>query len=136
MLVHAFPDADIPVVQLSINALKSFDYHFELAARLAPLRDSGVLVVGSGNVVHNLGRIDWDKPDAGFDWAQGFDEDAREIMTNAPEELATLRATTTSPWQRPRRTISSLRSYSRAWPPPAAARPTSLSTATPWARCP
>ena len=91
VLVHAFPDADIPVVQLSINALKSFDYHFELATRLAPLRDSGVLVVGSGNVVHNLGRIDWDKPDAAFDWAQGFDEDAREIMTNAPDELAGLK---------------------------------------------
>lgn len=90
VLVHAFPDADIPVVQLSINALKSFDYHFELGARLAPLRDSGVLVVGSGNVVHNLGRIDWNKPDAGFDWAQGFDEDAREIMTSAPDDLISL----------------------------------------------
>ena len=91
VLVHTFPDADIPVVQLSINALKSFDYHFELATRLAPLRDSGVLVVGSGNVVHNLGRIDWAKPDAAFDRAQGFDEDAREIMTNAPDELAALK---------------------------------------------
>src|SRR5690348_18025987 len=52
VLLHAFPDADIPVVQLSINALKSFDYHLDLGARLAGLRRRGVLVVASGNVVH------------------------------------------------------------------------------------
>ena len=56
-------------MQLYISALKYFDYHFELVTKLAPLRDSGLLVVGSGNVVHNLGRMDWNKPDA-FDWAQ------------------------------------------------------------------
>ncbi|HVC24191.1 MAG TPA: 4,5-DOPA dioxygenase extradiol [Acidimicrobiales bacterium] len=90
VLVHAFPDADVPVVQLSINAAQPFEYHLELGARLAPLRDSGVLVLGSGNVVHNLRRIDWSRPDSGFDWARSFDGDAAGIMTSVPGELARL----------------------------------------------
>jgi 4,5-DOPA dioxygenase extradiol len=90
VLVHAFPDATIPVVQLSINAMKPFDYHLELGALLAPLRASGVLIVGSGNVVHNLGRIDWQQPDAGFAWARSFDDAAAEIMTSHPADLGDL----------------------------------------------
>ncbi|MCU1360391.1 MAG: extradiol ring-cleavage dioxygenase class iii protein subunit b [Ilumatobacteraceae bacterium] len=92
VLVHAFPDATIPVVQLSINAMKPFDYHLELGALLAPLRASGVLIVGSGNVVHNLGRIDWQQPDAGFAWARSFDDAAAEIMTGHPADLGDLQA--------------------------------------------
>ena len=90
VLVHAFPGADIPVVQLSINARKSFADHLDLGARLAPLRDRGVLVVGSGNVVHNLRQIDWSRPDAGVAWARAFDEDARGLMESTPEEIGRL----------------------------------------------
>ena len=90
VLVHAFPDADIPVVQLSINSLKPLDYHVELGARLAPLRDRGVLIVGSGNVVHNLGRIDWHRPDGAYDWARRFDDDARALMADQPGDAASL----------------------------------------------
>jgi 4,5-DOPA dioxygenase extradiol len=87
VLTHMYPDADIPVVQLSINAMKPFDYHLELGAKLAPLRDSGVAIVGSGNVVHNLGGIDPSRRDSGFDWAHRFDEGAQEIMSGAPDTL-------------------------------------------------
>ncbi|WP_308123436.1 4,5-DOPA dioxygenase extradiol [Modestobacter marinus] len=92
VLVHAFPDASIPVVQLSINADKSMEYHLELGAKLAPLRERGVLVVASGNVVHNLRGMNWSLKDDGFDWAQRFDQDAKERMLTAPTEFATLDA--------------------------------------------
>lgn len=90
VLVHAFPNADIPVVQLSINALKPPEWHVELGARLARLRESGVLLMGSGNVVHNLRAIDWQQPDTGFDWARRFDEDARQVMAERPGDAASL----------------------------------------------
>ena len=90
VLCHAFPDADIPVVQLAINAMKPLDYHLNLGAQLAPLRESGVLVIASGNVVHNLGGIDRRHPDAGFDWAQRFDEQTKELMSTSPAEAATM----------------------------------------------
>ena len=90
VLVHAFPEADVPVVQLAINATQPLEYHLELGARLAPLRERGVLVVGSGNVVHNLGLVDWSRPDDGYDWTQRFDDAAAEIMTSAPERAVTL----------------------------------------------
>ncbi|HZQ28986.1 MAG TPA: 4,5-DOPA dioxygenase extradiol [Acidimicrobiales bacterium] len=92
VLCHVFPDAGVPVVQLSINALKPFEYHFDLGARLAPLRNRGILIVGSGNVVHNLGRIDWSRPDAAFDWTRRFDDAARAVMTEKPADVLTLQS--------------------------------------------
>jgi len=90
VLVHAFPKADIPVVQLSIDARKSFEQHLALGAKLAGLRKTGVLIVGSGNVVHNLRAMDRSKPDLGFDWAYRFNDAAREIMAEKPAEAVGL----------------------------------------------
>ena len=84
VLVHMFPAADIPVLQLAINAMQPFEYHLDLGARLAPLREQGVLVVASGNVVHNLRRIDPALGDTGTDAAVRFDTEARARMTEDP----------------------------------------------------
>ncbi|MGH8028322.1 MAG: 4,5-DOPA dioxygenase extradiol [Arenimonas sp.] len=90
VLVHAFPDADIPVVQLAIDARKPPGYHLALGARLAPLRERGILVMGSGNVVHNLRAMDWKQPDAGFDWARRFEEHSRRVLTERPDDADAL----------------------------------------------
>src|SRR3954454_18655145 len=87
VLRHAFPDATIPVVQLAINAMKPMAYHLDLGARLAPLRERGVLVAGSGNVVHNLGRIDVGMAQRSFDWAQRFGEAAGTLLADDPESV-------------------------------------------------
>lgn len=92
VLVHAFPKADIPVVQLSLNARRDFDYHLELGAKLSALRERGILILGSGNVVHNLRAIDWSQPEAGFDWARRFNEAASAVLTERPGEIVNLRA--------------------------------------------
>src|SRR3954453_2921365 len=90
VLRHAFPDADIPVVQLAVNAMKPFDYHLELGAALAPLRERGGLIAASGNVVHNLGGLDVRMAEASFDWARRFDGAARETLAGDPDALAGL----------------------------------------------
>ena len=81
VLCHVFPAADIPVVQLSIDETKPSEWHYELVKELAPLRDEGVLIVGSGNLVHNLHAYAWgDAAREPFDWAARFDANARALM--------------------------------------------------------
>jgi 4,5-DOPA dioxygenase extradiol len=74
---HMYPEAKIPVLQLSIDYTKSPRFHYDLAKQLYALRKKGVLIIGSGNMVHNLGMIAWDKmntPDYGYDWALAMNE--------------------------------------------------------------
>jgi 4,5-DOPA dioxygenase extradiol len=87
VLVHMFPKADVPVLQLSINAELPFDYHFGLGVKLHSLREEGVLILGSGNVVHNLRLVDFHAPGQGTDWAHRFDEDVQAVMTSDAELL-------------------------------------------------
>ena len=90
VLAHLYPDADIPLVQLSINSLKPLDYHVELGARLAALRDSGIMILASGNVVHNLRLVEWNRPDHGEDWAHRFDDSAVAQMAEDPGAILKL----------------------------------------------
>lgn len=80
---HMYPGADIPVLQLSIDYHKPGQYHFDLAKELAELRKKGVLVIGSGNMVHNLGMVTWGKPeDYAFDWAIEMNDTFKKHITN------------------------------------------------------
>jgi len=82
VLKHLYPKADVPVVQMSIDYSLSPEDHYELAGRLSTLRDHGVLIVGSGNIIHNLRLVDFqgmNRPDNGYDWAR----EARDIVNKA-----------------------------------------------------
>lgn len=87
VLAHVFPKADIPVVQLSIHAGEDIGYHLGLGAQLAPLRERGVFILCSGNVVHNLRRIDWQRTDQAYNWAEDFDGHVKQTMTSRPMDL-------------------------------------------------
>jgi 4,5-DOPA dioxygenase extradiol len=81
VLCHVFPEANIPVIQLSINETEPSRFHYDLAKKLAPLRDEDILIVGSGNLVHNLHTYAWGRHDVEpFDWAVRFESRARDLM--------------------------------------------------------
>ncbi|HEY5512055.1 MAG TPA: 4,5-DOPA dioxygenase extradiol [Geomonas sp.] len=81
VLTHVFPDADIPVVQLSIDHRQPPIFHYELGKRLRSLREEGILIIGSGNLVHNLRSYAWGIQDAPpFDWALRFERQVRELL--------------------------------------------------------
>lgn len=91
VMKHLFPKADVPIVQLSIDLSRPAGYHYELSKKLKPLRDRGVLIVGSGNIVHNLRRVDYqnmDKLDHGYDWAwEARDRINHHIMSGDHQAL-------------------------------------------------
>jgi len=81
VLAKMYPQADIPVVQLSIDATKPAEWHFELGRKLAALRDEGVMIVASGNVVHNLRMLRWQGAATSYPWAENFNEFVRENLS-------------------------------------------------------
>lgn len=94
VLVHAYPDADIPVVQLGMDAAKSPAEHWAVGQKLRALRDEGVLIMGTGNIVHNLPRMDWDNPAAEpYPWAARFNAAMLEaVATDRPQQVIAFEA--------------------------------------------
>lgn len=86
VLVHMYPERDIPVFQISIDANASPDTHYQIGNELSALRDEGVLIFGSGNIVHNLRLVDWHMENKGFDWAYKFDDFINENILNKNHE--------------------------------------------------
>lgn len=88
VLTKAYPDADIPVVQLSMDMTKPTDWHYKTGQALRQLRSEGVLIIGSGNVVHNLPRMEWSETAKPYDWATRFNDLVMDcIIKDQPEKL-------------------------------------------------
>jgi 4,5-DOPA dioxygenase extradiol len=91
VIKHLYPNADVPIIQLSLDYNQPPQFHYDLAKELAPLRSKGVLIIGSGNMVHNLGMVAWDKLNTagyGFDWAQEAKEKMKSfILTDDHKSL-------------------------------------------------
>ncbi len=88
VIKHMYPNADIPVLEMSMDFTQSPQWHYNLAKELATLRQKGVLIIGSGNIVHNLRTIDWRNPNGGFDWAVEANEKMkRSILNNEHHSL-------------------------------------------------
>ena len=96
VLKRIYPDADVPVIQLSLDASRPADYHYDLAREFSPLREQGILIIGSGNMVHNLRLIDWEKmdePGFGHDWAIEANEKMKKyILTDDHQSLINYRS--------------------------------------------
>lgn len=92
VLKPMFPEADIPLIQLSMDYRSPPSEHYAMGRRLRVLRERGVLIVGSGNIVHNLRVLDFSRPDFAFDWARRFDDAAHAVLTSSPHEVLALRS--------------------------------------------
>jgi 4,5-DOPA dioxygenase extradiol len=88
VLSQAYPEADIPVIQLSLDASKPISWHYQIGRMLRPLRDEGILIMGTGNVVHSLSQMNWDIKSKPHDWAERFNNLVIECIENdTPERL-------------------------------------------------
>lgn len=95
VIKHLYPNADIPVIQMSIDYSQSPQYHYELAQQIKSLREKGVLIIGSGNIVHNLGKVDWRRLNEtfGYDWAiEANDKMKKFILDGNHKELISFRS--------------------------------------------
>jgi 4,5-DOPA dioxygenase extradiol len=81
ILAHVYPQADVPVVQLSIDLTRSGQFHYDIGGKLAALRDERILVMASGNVVHNLRVLNWAAPDSAYEWALRFEEAVKDRLS-------------------------------------------------------
>lgn len=86
ILTHMYPDASIPVVQLSMNQLQKPEWHYSLAKELSALRNKGVLMIGSGNMVHNLGVMNWRTPETGYEWATEANENFKALISKGDHQ--------------------------------------------------
>lgn len=84
---HLYPQAEIPIIQMSLDNTKPTLYHYELAKELHVLRRKGVLIIGSGNIVHNLKILDWHNPNQGYDWAVAANEKLKEMILKKNHQL-------------------------------------------------
>ena len=88
VIKQMYPHADVPVIQFSLDYTKPPQYHYDLAKELSSLRNKGVLIIGSGNMVHNLGMVDWKNPNGGYDWANEMNATFKKLIeSNNHKEL-------------------------------------------------
>jgi 4,5-DOPA dioxygenase extradiol len=96
VVCHLYPDADIPVIQMSLDYYQTPQYHYELAKELSALRKKGILILGSGNIVHNLGMVAWDRLNSkefGYEWAIEANEKMKKyIIQNEHDQLINFRS--------------------------------------------